>query len=351
MQFSFYTGLVFTLFCGVSLFTGCTGCVQQVGADRIQSVMAASERNAGVTKNIGNEKLRIADWNTETFFDCNKDGTEYDEFKKSSAWGKEPYIERLKRLCLVIKAVDADVFVMEEIENEAVMHDISNFLAGEWDFKKVYAYGCFARDEGSAIGCGVISRFPLSEMTVHSLDVRSEGESMPLMRPLIQVTVSKNGRPLVLLVNHWKSKSGGTQQTEKWRNWQEHTLARMVMVCKESGRAVVACGDFNRDIADFANDAAAGTVSLSTGCGGVAVTMETPWYQDGTLTEPGSYLFNGDWERIDHFFIAGNAQCLLFAVETDGPWCEKETSIPLKYEVWSGYGYSDHLPISCTIQF
>lgn len=79
--------------------------------------------------------LRIVNWNVQTFFDAQCDGNEYSEFIKSRRWGEEPYKERLRRLCSVIRELDADVFVMEELESASVMHDISNFLAGEWNVK------------------------------------------------------------------------------------------------------------------------------------------------------------------------------------------------------------------------
>lgn len=51
----------------------------------------------------GKSEVKIANWNVQTFFDANNDGTEYSEFAKSKTWGEEMYKERLKRLCSVIK--------------------------------------------------------------------------------------------------------------------------------------------------------------------------------------------------------------------------------------------------------
>ena len=143
---------------------------------------------------VREEKLKVANWNVQTFFDAVTTGDEYTEFVKSGRWGKEAYIERLKRLCSVIKAIDADVFVMEEIENEAVVHDISNFLAGEWNGQKVYRNAVFAKDEGSSIGCAVLSRVQLDDMKVHSLDIRTEESDMPRLRPIMEVEVISRGR-------------------------------------------------------------------------------------------------------------------------------------------------------------
>jgi len=292
--------------------------------------------------------IRIADWNTETFFDSINSGSEYSEFLKSKTWGKDAYVKRLERLCSVIKTLNADVFVMEEIESEAVVQDISNFLAGEWDQKKIYAYGCFAKDEGSSIGCAVLSRFPLTNMKIHTIDIRSETEKMPSVRPLIEVTIHKNSAALVLLVAHWKSKSGGEQETEKWRNWQEELLAEEIALQTQQGNAVVACGDFNRDISCFTEDDD-GQIVLGKK---KSVTVFSPWIlNDGSFVTPGSYVFDGKWERIDHFFVAGRTVCRQFEPATDGPWYDAAGNKPVKYELWNGSGYSDHLPITATISF
>lgn len=365
--FSFFTLMIFS----IPLLTGCTACTQIApSGESVKTTSVSVKRQPRDTvKKIGRATLRVANWNTETFFDSVTTGNEYSEFVKSKQWGKEAYVERLKRLCSVIKSLDADVFVMEEIENEGVMYDISNFLAGEWDSRKQYKYGCFAKDEDSSIGCGIISRYPLSNITTHALNVQSENEAMPALRPLIEVTVSKDGESLVLLANHWKSKSGGTEETEKWRDWQEEILGQVMGRLVAEGASVIACGDFNRDIDDFKRSATADTAKQtivmrayagemhdeqtdSTGTqSATEVEAASPWYEGNTLVEPGSYYFNGSWERIDNFFIAGNAECISFCPETDGPWCDKETKTPQKYELWNGYGYSDHLPISCTVRF
>ena len=44
-------------------------------------------------------KLKIVNWNVQTFFDYQTDGSEYSEFVTSATWGKEMYVVRLERLC------------------------------------------------------------------------------------------------------------------------------------------------------------------------------------------------------------------------------------------------------------
>ena len=293
----------------------------------------------------GRVRLTVTSWNVQTFFDAETDGTEYDLFRTGSGWGEAAYTVRLERLCQAIRQLDSDVFILQELENERVLYDISNFLAGEWRPEKRYRYACFAKD-GGAIGCGVLSRVPLSALTVHGLAVT--GGVQPSLRPLMQVTVAVDGHPLVLFVAHWKSMSGGEAATERWRLLQEAVLARQMAAQMQ---ATLAAGDCNRDLGRFVC-ASDGTVRLRQ-LGGSTVTVQNPWFAgaDGQLVQPGSYYFNGEWSRLDHFFAGSGAELSDFAPCTDGPWCAPETCIPCRYALWNGQGYSDHLPVRCTVWF
>jgi endonuclease/exonuclease/phosphatase family metal-dependent hydrolase len=295
----------------------------------------------------GEERLRVVSWNVQTFFDARKDGCEYGDFVKDKSWGEAAYRERLERLCACIVALDADVLVLVEVESEAVLQDISNFLCASWLFNRQYRWAAFSKEAGGALGCAVLSRFPLDGVSCHGLDARSPRfQKKPGLRPLMQLRVVKNGRPLVLLVNHWKSMSGGKEESEPWRDAQEAVLGACL---KGLGpMPALACGDFNRDVLDFVLED--GMVVLRSGGGETAVA--TPWF-DGTgeLAGPGSYWYKEEWSRIDSFFSSGRIALDDFKAETGGPWCYEDSKVPKKYKVWNGRGYSDHLPISCTVRF
>ncbi|MBR7079015.1 MAG: endonuclease/exonuclease/phosphatase family protein [Treponema sp.] len=297
------------------------------------------------------QEIKIACWNVQTFFDSVTEGTEYSDFIKNKAWNEDAYRVRLERLASAIKEFDADVVILEEIENESVMHDIANYLAGEWSARKAYSHACFARNKGGAIGVGVLSRLELSSPRVHSLDIRGQSE-MPDMRPLLQVTVHRGGHELTLFVNHWKSMSGGKEETEVWRQYQEGLLARRMAEKTRNNEAVLACGDFNRDLSDFSAGNEKGTVVLNEFLEESELAVKSLWYtQSDVLVEPGSYYYEGEWSRIDHFFTSGPVEVLDFTVQTDGPWCNETTHVPERYMIFLGKGYSDHLPISCRVRF
>ena len=316
--------------------------------------------------------IKIVNWNAQTFFDGNKDGIEYSNFIKSKKWNEEAYKDRLQKLCKAINALDGDLVILEEIENQGIIFDISNALAGDnWNPAKVYRYACFAKKQDSSIGCAVLSRFPLQGLKVHSLDIQSERQKLPSMRPLIEVDLLAPKR-LKIFVNHWKSKSGGGD-SGIWRRWQESLLAQKILeALKEDSSAPIICaGDFNQDISEFAKaDSAAAifgdegiflpeenglalsrknepNVLLRSPTSGQEVLMYSPWPDyEGEL---GSYNFRDKWERIDHFFCGGNLALSDFSPQT-GEW-SYEDGRPKPFKIYSLNGWSDHLPISCRVEF
>ena len=301
------------------------------------------------------EKLvTVISWNVQTFFDGEKDNCEYEEFKKTSLWNREKYQNRLKKLCSVIEQLNADIYIFQEIENEKILYDISNQLAGKsWNSKNNWNYSCFSKPEGTAIGCAVLSKYELSNLTTHQLDIRSLKSEQPAMRYILQVAAETDNKSLTIFVNHWKSKSGGEEKTEIWRDWQESLLSRLLNEYSEStdNPQVVLCGDFNRDINDFVHKK--NNVYLrNAGCGTTStVTVNSPWYNStgGYTTETGSYYYQNQWERIDHIFVYGNIKVLSFSPCCQEPFAFQDKT-PYAYHISSDSGYSDHLPVKAVIK-
>ncbi len=300
----------------------------------------------------GKRNLSLACWNVQTFFDAVTVGTEYKDFKNSERWNKEKYSQRLNKLCEVMTTLNPDIFVMEEIENAEVVQDIANALAGKaWEHKKNWQYTCFAKESGSAIGCAVFSRYELSRLKCHTIDIRSQSESQPSSRPLMQVTVCLGSQEVELFVNHWKSKSGGQEETEIWRDWQELVLAENLLLNLAEDKNLIICGDFNRSAEDFIlskTDRKNLNLVLRGSSGNAEVY--SPWFRsDGKFaTEGGSYFYNDEWERIDNIMIAGDAAISSFSTVTDSPVADEE-GLPAAFKIFTGEGCSDHLPLKCVI--
>jgi endonuclease/exonuclease/phosphatase family metal-dependent hydrolase len=157
------------------------------------------------------------------------------------------------------------------------------------------------------------------------------------LRPLLEVTAEgKKGTEFTLFVCHWKSKSGGAEETDYWRDKQENLLSDCIQ--KNTNQHIIACGDFNRDLSEFNIDFSDNSIYLQ-GYKTTKVKMKNPWL---VTNHKGSYNFNGQWNKIDHFFFSDKVQLLSFGTIKE---YTNQEGLPIKYSVRSGSGYSDHLPI------
>ena len=237
----------------------------------------------------------------------------------------------------------------------------------------------------------MISRYELCNFKIHSLDVRAENSRAPSMRPLIEVDLlaaknkfsdEKNSRTLKIFVNHWKSKSGGEEESKIWRRWQEGLLAQKISDAQNDATlpAIICAGDFNQDIMEFSfieiesedfldadadenvnfrksqievkveskNFCNAPNIEFAMFDSREKIPVYSPWLEFSG--EEGSYFFRDKWERIDHFFACGQIALKEFSPQNSGAWAYDDGR-PKSFKIYSLNGYSDHLPITCIVEF
>ncbi len=310
-------------------------------------------------KNDNPDLVTIITWNLQTFFDAQTQGTEYDEFKSAKTkWNEQRYIERLTILCNVIEKTKADVFVFQEIENSAILQDISNKLASN---PIQYAYSSFSKNKDDALGIAIMSRFPLKNNAVHHIDYRaamgfSDFETskdildgtlleQPSMRGILfsQVEVDEN-KSFSLYACHWKSKYGGAEKSEVWRNAQERLLADILLLDKNE---YVVTGDFNRTLEEFVQSTD-DSILLRGSVGHASVLSAWNEYSE-YMQSKGSYFYQGVWEKIDHFFYSENLEVIDFNIVNESRLTTNE-GFPYRYDIYTGKGVSDHMPLVCVIE-
>ena len=336
---------VIFLFCGLLILTGCRF---KVGKK---------------------ENLNFLSYNVQTFFDSNKDGNEYSEFTSSSSkWSAEKYEERLDRLAsTILNSCDGgpDIALLIEVENQDVVYD----LCSRFSSKYAYPYGVFIPWNNSPLMPALISRYPVKSVFVHQ--VYSTTFDSSLLRPLIEIHLEVDSRDLVVFCLHWKSKLAKNGEDKEMRKKQAELLASRVneILVENPGAAVIADGDFNESWEDgnglgIFDKSAEFPVNLTGNQDFEFLTLAGKESSGGTvLYEPwfdvpegdrGSYYYNGKWECIDHILftpgIMGSG-----AFEYRGfssvrlPELFYKDGIPYRYEVYSGTGYSDHLPLLLTL--
>ncbi len=295
-------------------------------------------------------RVTVMTYNTQTFFDAVEDGTEFSEFRGTkSLWSAEKYEARLDRLREVILLCGAeagqesdrgpDIVVLEEVENERVLRDLCNRLP----HRGAYANAVFVPpDPGSAFGSAILTRYPVESLSVHSV-----GGTGAVLRPLLEVRIKTGASSIVVFAVHWKSKAGG-DDTGVLRLLQEKLLRDRIALLEaaEPDTPYLACGDFNQKLNEFT------LLEGIPNCWDGWLSSCISGAEDGP---EGSYNYQGNWETIDHFFCSpvlfdGNGSDVSkFAVVSHKPLLTVE-SLPFRYELFNGQGYSDHLPLVLVIK-
>ena len=198
----------------------------------------------------------------------------------------------------------------------------------------------------------ILSKYPVERYFVHRLQT----EKKVSLRPLIEVVLNTGSKDkpqlLTVFAVHWKSKTGGSDSAVV-RAQQEAQLIKKIQEHRERNPDIpfVVCGDFNQTLEEF------NQLSDFPVCWNVS-SYRTE--NEAGAQPNGSYYFKNSWEKIDHIFyesgtsdyeVSENAsdtgqayiEPLLFFVLYEPPLIEDGK--PVRYNVLTGEGYSDHLPL------
>lgn len=139
--------------------------------------------------------FKVASYNVENFFDLHYDTTEYQEYiPHTKSWNQNSFTTKLHNISKTISDLDADILALQEIESQRVLQAI---------VKKnpQYTYHTFIKNKSSAIGLALMSKFPIKKTEKIVVN-----KSDKYARDILKVTLSIDNKPLIVYVNHWRSK-------------------------------------------------------------------------------------------------------------------------------------------------
>lgn len=190
-------------------------------------------------------RVTVAAYNLENFFDVYDDPYTDDE---DTAVKPRPEIEALAR---AIRALDADVIAVSEVENGQVLRAMARTFLSDMGYEYVTVG---ATNSGRGINLGLISRLPIERVASYrfrELTLPGHEQTWQFARDLMHVTLDLPGgeRPLELFIAHFKSKrdSAGDPDSADWR-LAEATAARALIddLLADDPQALVAlAGDLN----------------------------------------------------------------------------------------------------------
>ena len=205
------------------------------------------EARATPLKTLGS-KVRIAAYNIQNFADgVGEKNRTMDEAKKHAAMAAS-----------IIEKLDADIVVLEEIENEAALAMLNDALASPYPIGSVSDYGTGTRRR-EKMNEAVLSRIPLED--THVLDFGPlVGDGRPTRGALAFTVDLGGGDKLLVYVVHLKSNYGvRARNIAQRKNALALIRADAERIQKENPDTkweVVITGDFNvdPDLEEFKHD-------------------------------------------------------------------------------------------------
>jgi endonuclease/exonuclease/phosphatase family metal-dependent hydrolase len=303
-------------------------------------------------------------YNVQNLFDDVDDGTEYRDYDPGAGrWDTSRYHAKLGRIAEVILAAEPDgpsIVVLQEIENVGALAMLAETYLGDSGYREAV----LVPTPGSAVNVAVLSKLPVGEIRSHAVSFLRADHPL---RDVLEVWVDLGDGQLVVLANHWKSRSGGARATAPMRRAAAGVVARRVaqLSVTDPEVDVIVAGDLNVSLAENGEylPALVPAASLARTPGGLAYTFEpseasvgpqgtvlfSPWR---LATLPGSYVYQDRWETIDHFLLAPGLvdgegwEFSAFRVVREA-FMMTTTGAPRRWIEDSGY--SDHFPLLLTL--
>ncbi len=262
----------------------------------------------------GGKSLFVAFYNVENYFDTQDDPAIDDaEFLPSSEreWNDEKFNLKTENLAKVIASMNGgrgpDVIGLAEVENKGVLETLTSALSKNYQQQ----YEIVHKDSPDGRGIDVALIFKKGHLDfVKTESYRIELNDKYPTRDVMQVVLKAGGTDLNLFINHWPSRRGGQNESEKNRIAAARTLRTAVDKLFESGKEanIIIMGDFNDEPANISISQTLDAKSFncadknSAAENGLLYNLAAKRKSEGM----GSYLFRSEWNMLDQIIVSGS---------------------------------------------
>lgn len=174
--------------------------------------------------------LRLATFNVENLFARYrfKDGIQptADDGFTINDLAYRIYDEESKKITAkAIRAVNADVICLQEVESLPVLDRFNAFYLGGMKYAHRAVIDCF---DPRQIDVAVLSRHPIASLRSHREERNKSNSAFLFSRDCLEVEVMVGGKALTLYLNHFKSMMEGREATRARRQEQAERVAAIV---------------------------------------------------------------------------------------------------------------------------
>ncbi|MEK6736204.1 MAG: endonuclease/exonuclease/phosphatase family protein [Pseudomonadota bacterium] len=314
------------------------------------------------------DSLYLAFWNVENLFDI-ESADRSEKLRRIIAkdivgWDQSLLESKLRQLSKVIRSMNSgdgpDILGICEVENKNVLTRLAEQVDKDGGRRYSVAHAdtsdnrgidvAFLYDPDIATSKGIFQHWVIKRYAT---------------RELFQVNFEIDGGIVVLIGNHWPSRTSGQYESEPYRIIAGETLSYWIeRIHEELGEnaAIIVMGDFNdepfnRSIKEYALSANDSHLVMN-GRNPYLLNLMWPILASGG----GSHVYQGKWNMLDQIMIsrgvvngksgwrqAGDAQIegitLMSYPKKAGP--RKFGIKPTERDL---DGFSDHYPVSVTLQ-
>jgi predicted extracellular nuclease len=324
---------------------------------------------------LAQKDAMIAFWNVENLYDTIDDPAVKDEeFLPSAknAWTSQRYNTKLKNTAEVILKLNdgagPDILGMAEVENKNVLVDLTTKTA-----LKKQKYGIVHYDSPDQRGIDVALIYKtksfkvLSSTHVPVMLQPNPGDSAvprPTRDILVVRGILNKKDTICILVNHWPSRLGGTEQSQPKRMAAAHTVQR---ICDSLTKLypdgkILAIGDFNDEPTDESLRSL-NILSLAERPYGAFVPIFSNMMDSIKASGDGTHYYKKEKSCLDQILVTHNlrekksyyvTQAFIFKPEWIFAEVYKGDGLSPK-RTWAGSryigGYSDHLPVYVKLKY
>jgi endonuclease/exonuclease/phosphatase family metal-dependent hydrolase len=287
-------------------------------------------------------EFKVATYNVENLFDAQKEGGEYEEYipNNKHGWNEAMLQIKVKNLARVIADIDADIIVLAEVENRAVLEKLNTALGA-----KAYPYIFYPTKKVHVnIETALLSRFPIEKSTTITLPNQARG--------IHKITVMIDAKPLDFYINHWPAYI----EKEDERLLYAKTLHTYLE--KEKTKEYIVLGDFNSPYQEQRGHWGMGLVTFLQ-AGDKNALLYNLWYEIAQNRRY-SHSYGKQKATLDHILIPKSLMDHRGIEYTPAsfnvfvrPYMLDENGNPLRWQIsdrgrgeHQGSGFSDHFPIT-----
>lgn len=306
------------------------------------------------------QEISIAFYNLENLFDTENDPTKDDEEflpTSESQWTPERYAKKLTNMASVIQNLgDEDgpeILGVCEIENRKVLEDL---IAQQALVNRGYDIVHFESPDERGIDVGLLYKTSVFKPFEREAIPVNLPNATDKTRDILRVKGTIGTDTVVILVNHWPSKRGGSEESDPKRERAAQTAREIVdrELVKNQNARILLMGDFN-DTPDSKGITETLKASKEIPTANLPLFNAFAQFPD---QKKGSYYYKNDWEMIDQMMLSKGwfsnkglryvtNSATIYENEKIKEQEGKYKGSPLRTYAGKKYlgGYSDHLPI------